>query len=172
MCIRDRNEDGSFTYNPNAGFEGTDSFTYVAVDGSTNSAIIQVSITVNPESVAPVPAGFPVVSFIEPQDGATILLGSLTSAEVDAIDLDGSIENVRLSINGDFVRQENIFPYEWGQLPADDVLDNLPVGTHQLTAVAQDNDGQSTAETITITCLLYTSPSPRDRTRSRMPSSA
>ena len=26
--------------------------------------------------------------------------------------------------------------------------------------------------TLTITCLLYTSPSPRDRTRSRMPSSA
>ena len=25
---------------------------------------------------------------------------------------------------------------------------------------------------LTITCLLYTSPSPRDRTRSRMPSSA
>ena len=27
-------------------------------------------------------------------------------------------------------------------------------------------------ETNSITCLLYTSPSPRDRTRSRMPSSA
>ena len=26
--------------------------------------------------------------------------------------------------------------------------------------------------TLTLTCLLYTSPSPRDRTRSRMPSSA
>ena len=28
------------------------------------------------------------------------------------------------------------------------------------------------AEGVTKTCLLYTSPSPRDRTRSRMPSSA
>ena len=28
------------------------------------------------------------------------------------------------------------------------------------------------AETVSISCLLYTSPSPRDRTRSRMPSSA
>ena len=29
-----------------------------------------------------------------------------------------------------------------------------------------------TSESATVTCLLYTSPSPRDRTRSRMPSSA
>ena len=32
--------------------------------------------------------------------------------------------------------------------------------------------GNATNFTWTITCLLYTSPSPRDRTRSRMPSSA
>ena len=32
--------------------------------------------------------------------------------------------------------------------------------------------GASAAGTSTTTCLLYTSPSPRDRTRSRMPSSA
>ena len=32
--------------------------------------------------------------------------------------------------------------------------------------------GNFTSETNVITCLLYTSPSPRDRTSSRMPSSA
>ena len=31
---------------------------------------------------------------------------------------------------------------------------------------------QNSAETLGVSCLLYTSPSPRDRTRSRMPSSA
>ena len=33
-------------------------------------------------------------------------------------------------------------------------------------------DAYSVGETLWLDCLLYTSPSPRDRTRSRMPSSA
>ena len=37
-------------------------------------------------------------------------------------------------------------------------------------AISKEYDKRSKA--ITQTCLLYTSPSPRDRTRSRMPSSA
>ena len=35
----------------------------------------------------------------------------------------------------------------------------------------QDNERDKYIERV-VTCLLYTSPSPRDRTRSRMPSSA
>ena len=35
---------------------------------------------------------------------------------------------------------------------------------NRLCEIAKENNGE--------TCLLYTSPSPRDRTRSRMPSSA
>ena len=35
----------------------------------------------------------------------------------------------------------------------------------------QDDDVEALKQSLT-TCLLYTSPSPRDRTRSRMPSSA
>ena len=42
-----------------------------------------------------------------------------------------------------------------------------------ITAAANTLDNWSLNEcTIYVTCLLYTSPSPRDRTRSRMPSSA
>ena len=33
-------------------------------------------------------------------------------------------------------------------------------------------NAEATAKTLAQSCLLYTSPSPRDRTRSRMPSSA
>ena len=51
----------------------------------------------------------------------------------------------------------------------------FPVGT--ILNIAQTGAGQTTITqgsgvTIVSTCLLYTSPSPRDRTRSRMPSSA
>ncbi len=42
------NSDGSFTYTPNANYNGGDSFTYKANDGSQDSNVVTVSITVNP----------------------------------------------------------------------------------------------------------------------------
>ncbi len=42
------NSDGSFTYTPSSGFNGTDTFTYKANDGSADSNIVTVTITVNP----------------------------------------------------------------------------------------------------------------------------
>ena len=42
--------DGSFTYTPDAGFAGTDTFTYTASDGVDYSAPATVSITVKPPS--------------------------------------------------------------------------------------------------------------------------
>jgi len=41
------NANGSFTYTPNSGFTGTDSFTYHAYDGVSDSNIVTVSITVS-----------------------------------------------------------------------------------------------------------------------------
>jgi hypothetical protein len=41
------NSNGSFTYSPNAGFIGTDTFTYKANDGTVDSAIVTVTINVN-----------------------------------------------------------------------------------------------------------------------------
>ena len=40
------NADGSFTYTPNTGFTGSDSFTYKANDGNDDSNIVTVNITV------------------------------------------------------------------------------------------------------------------------------
>jgi VCBS repeat-containing protein len=42
------NANGSFSYSPNSAFEGVDSFTYHANDGTNNSNIVTVTITVNP----------------------------------------------------------------------------------------------------------------------------
>ena len=44
------NADGSFSYTPNVNYNGPDSFTYKANDGSLDSAAILVSITVTPNS--------------------------------------------------------------------------------------------------------------------------
>ena len=51
------NADGSFTYTPDANFNGADSFTYKANDGSLNSAPVTVSLAVNPVNDAPVATG-------------------------------------------------------------------------------------------------------------------
>ena len=47
------NADGSFAYTPNADFFGTDTFTYKVNDGSFDSNVAEVTITVNPVNDAP-----------------------------------------------------------------------------------------------------------------------
>ena len=46
--------DGSFTYTPNADYNGSDSFTYKANDGTLDSNVASVTITVNAVNDAPV----------------------------------------------------------------------------------------------------------------------
>ncbi len=48
------NADGSFTYTPDANFNGTDSFTYKANDGQADTNAATVTITVNPVNDPPV----------------------------------------------------------------------------------------------------------------------
>jgi len=48
------NSDGSFTYTPNANFNGIDTFTYKANDGTADSTVTTVTITVNPINDTPV----------------------------------------------------------------------------------------------------------------------
>src|SRR5262249_8157276 len=48
------NADGSFTYTPDANYNGADSFSYKANDGSADSNVATVSINVAPVNDAPV----------------------------------------------------------------------------------------------------------------------
>src|SRR5690606_31956273 len=50
------NPDGSFTYTPKANWNGTDNFTYRASDGTANSNVATVTITVNAVNDAPIAA--------------------------------------------------------------------------------------------------------------------
>src|SRR5207244_84247 len=50
------NPDGSFTYTPAANFNGTDTFTYKANDGTADSTVATVTITVAAVNDAPVSA--------------------------------------------------------------------------------------------------------------------
>ncbi len=51
------NANGSFSYTPTANFNGTDSFTYRASDGSLQSAVVTVTLTVTAVNDAPVGSG-------------------------------------------------------------------------------------------------------------------
>ncbi len=52
MVFLNLNADGSFSYTPAAGYNGTDSFTYKAYDGELYSEVVTVTITVV-DNVAP-----------------------------------------------------------------------------------------------------------------------
>jgi hypothetical protein len=94
----------------------------------------------------------PSVSFTSPANGATVAVGTNLHVQVNASDSDGSIANVKLTLNGQFVRQEGAAPYEWGAATQNDpLLQNLAAGTYTLKAVAQDNLGATKEASIAIT---------------------
>ena len=74
------NADGSFTYTPTANFNGTDSFTYRANDGTDDSNVATVSINVAAVNDAPVldPNGFMALTTIT--EDATSNSGNLVAA--------------------------------------------------------------------------------------------
>lgn len=79
--------DGSFAYTPGASFDGVDTFTYQATDGTLSSNLATVAITVNPINDAPVAAddayvataGIPLVI------GAPGVLGNDTDVDMEML---------------------------------------------------------------------------------------
>jgi VCBS repeat-containing protein len=78
------NVDGSFTYTPNADYHGSDSFTYRASDGSLESSVATVTLTIAPVNDAPTAdAGADQTA----AEGSTVSFTSVTSdAEGDTLD--------------------------------------------------------------------------------------
>ncbi len=102
------NADGSFTYTPDSNFSGPDSFTYRANDGSSNSNIATVGITVSVVNTAPVAVAD---SYSANQNTllvvpATGVLSNDTDAQSDALTAvlvtGASHGNVTLNSNGGF----------------------------------------------------------------------
>ena len=182
MCIRDRsngavalNADGTFTYTPNANFFGSDSFTYEVNDGNGGTDQATVTITVDSVNDAPV-AGAD--SFNVAEDGVL---------NDDVLSNDSDLDGDTLTVNTTPVVDPTNGTV---QLNADGTFTYTPngnfAGTDSFTYEATDGNGGTAQATVAITvdsvndgpvaaddtCLLYTSPSPRDATLSRMPSSA
>ena len=89
------NPDGSFTYMPAAGFNGADTFTYKANDGTVDSNVATVTITVQPVNDAPV-AVADAVTTLEDTPASIPVLDNDTDVDGDAL----SITNVTPASNG------------------------------------------------------------------------
>ena len=97
------NADGSFSYTPNAGFSGTDTFTYKASDSDLESTDATVTITVNPVNDPPeiLPQTF---QYAENRSEGDIL-GVVVATDVDSEIADFSFAATGTNTSADGVYQ-------------------------------------------------------------------
>ena len=194
--------DGSFTYTPDSGFIGTDSFSYVANDGVSDSGVATVTLTIElPPNEAPVSVADVYAATVDTAltvDAVTGVLVNDTDADIDdaltaALVADVSNGVLSLSVDGSFVYTPSTsftgtdtFSYRAndGRDDSDVAIVTLQVNsaTNQVPLALADsynveyetelsvdeisgllaNDTDADVNDVLI-CLLYTSPSPRDR---------
>ena len=95
------NADGSFSYTPDADWNGTDTFSYTANDGALDSNVATVTITVNPVNDAPVAANDTISATEDTVFNGT--LPAATDADGDAVtySLDTDAANGIAVVNAD-----------------------------------------------------------------------
>ena len=80
-----------------------------------------------------------------PNNGDSIELGSLVTITVDAVDIDGSISEVRFNIGGVDVGSSTTFPYKYKWNTSE-----FNPGRYTIKATAKDNSGESTSDEINV----------------------
>ena len=129
------------TYTPDAGFTGTDSFTYTATDGQGGSATGTVSVTVTAE---PVTNKKPVAI----ADTATVQEGDTVDIDVLANDSDADGDTLTLSAKTDG-------QHGTVSLKGDQFVTYTPdagfTGTDSFTYTATDGQGGSATGTVSVT---------------------
>jgi large repetitive protein len=135
------NENGTFTYTPDLNFNGTDSFTYKANDGSVGSNIVTVTITVNPVQEAPVA----VADTFSTNEDTTLTEGNVLTNDTDVEDNDLTAVLVTDVGHGTLVLDpDGTFSY----------APNLNVnGTDSFTYKA--NDGTANGNTVAVTITVH-----------------
>ncbi len=137
--------DGSFDYEPNGGFSGTDTFTYTIFDGTQNSNEVTVTITVDPR-----PEASDDLSYVMNEDdtlnvsaGSGVLNNDVDDDSLTAI-LVNDVSSGMLTLNGD-----GSFSYE----PNEDFS-----GTDEFTYFATDGELDSSPATVRITVNAVNDP--------------
>ncbi len=143
------NSDGSFTYDPVANFNGSDSFTYQADDGTTTSNTATVNITVNAVNDLPVATN----------DGFTLAEDTtLNTAPVSVLDNDSDVESDPLTA----VLIAGPTSASSFTLNSDGTFSYTPVlnfnGVDNFTYQANDGSGNSNTALVTLTVMAVPDP--------------
>ncbi len=125
------------TYTPNANFNGTDSFTYTANDGTVDSEPATATITVTAVNDAPVLSSIEPASFSEATETGTLI------ATLSASDADG--DTVTFSILED---SENNFEIEGNKVLLSNPFDHEKQEIVTVSIVASDGELTDTKELV------------------------
>ncbi|WP_158279859.1 Ig-like domain-containing protein [Coraliomargarita sinensis] len=131
----------NLTYTPNADYNGSDSFTFKANDGTLDSNTATISITVNAINDAPVFTVDPIAGSDATEDAAYTgsIAGSATDAEEDTL------------------TYALVSPATWLSVASDGTLSGTPtnsaVGAHSFTVSVSDGTAAAVEATLDITVI-------------------
>ncbi|WP_394510071.1 tandem-95 repeat protein (plasmid) [Priestia aryabhattai] len=137
------NEDGTFSYQPNLNFNGTDQFTVLVSDGQGGTAVSTVTVIVTPVNDAPT---VPNYTFSTQEDSPVV--GAVVGTDVDGNPLSYQLQNgptngiAAVNANGTFSYQPNL---------------NFN-GTDQFTVLVSDGQGGTAVSTVSINVIPVNDP--------------
>ncbi|MFZ7823667.1 tandem-95 repeat protein, partial [Priestia sp. 40] len=137
------NADGTFSYQPNLNFNGTDQFTVLVSDGQGGTAVSTVTVTVTPVNDAPT---VPNYTFSTQEDSPVV--GAVVGTDLDENPLSYQLQNgptngiAAVNANGTFSYQPNL---------------NFN-GTDQFTVLVSDGQGGTAVSTVTINVIPVNDP--------------
>ncbi|MGW9017006.1 tandem-95 repeat protein, partial [Priestia megaterium] len=137
------NADGTFSYQPNANFNGTDQFTVLVSDGQGGTAVSTVTVIVTPVNDAPT---VPNYTFSTQEDSPVV--GAIVGTDVDGNPLSYQLQNP--PTNGvAVVNPDGTFSYQPNA--------NFN-GTDQFTVLVSDGQGGTAVSTVSINVLPLNDP--------------
>ncbi|MBB98715.1 MAG: hypothetical protein CML67_04145 [Rhodobacteraceae bacterium] len=139
------NPDGTYTYTPDADFNGTDSFAYTVNDGNGGTDTAVVNITINPVDDAPV---------AQDESATATEDGAIVNGQLDADDIDNNNANITYALNaaapaGLTVNGDGTYSFD----PTVPAYQSLAAGQTQVVVAGYTatSNGKSDTGTITVT---------------------